>query len=132
MIKGMRAYYASRAVLSVLFGALFVLAGSPWWSGVLVAGLAFGWFLAAPRIGRYSVHPEFGVTALRRDERSQAINDRAARNAFVICMLALGALAAYSTGLGLSSLPVAVFKWLLILGVLVYYATDFWVRRTQA
>jgi hypothetical protein len=83
-------------------------------------------------IGRYSVHPEFGATALRRDERSQAINDKAARNAFVISMLALAAIVIYHGSLALDSAPLAVLKWILILGVLVYYASDFWLRKVQS
>src|SRR5512143_1614349 len=94
-MTGMKAYYLSRAVISIGFGALFLLSGSSWWVAVLVAAVAFGWFLLAPHIGRYSVHPEFGVTALRRDERSQLINDKAARNAFVVSMLAVAGAAIY-------------------------------------
>lgn len=49
----------------------------------------------APHSGRYSVHPELGVTALRLDERTQITNDKAARNAFVISILALCGITAY-------------------------------------
>jgi hypothetical protein len=88
-MTGMKSYYVSRAIISIAFGVLFAT-GSTWWTGILVGTLAFAWFLLAPHIGRYSVHPEFGITALRRDEHTQVINDKAARNAFVISMLALG------------------------------------------
>jgi hypothetical protein len=131
-MTGMKAYYVSRAVISAAFGVLFAATGSPWWAGLGVAALAFGWFLAAPHIGRYSVHPELGVTALRRDERSQAVNDRAARNAFVISMLALGGLLLYFQWLAVEVTPLAVLKWVLILGVLVYYLSDFWLRKQQS
>src|SRR5512143_889552 len=107
-MTGMKAYYLSRAVISIGFGALFLLSGSSWWVAVLVAAVAFGWFLLAPHIGRYSVHPEFGVTALRRDERSQGINDRAARNAFVISMLVLGGLLVYFQWLAIEVTPLSV------------------------
>jgi hypothetical protein len=129
MITGMKAYYLSRAVISAVFGVLFVLSGSAWWTGMLVAALAFGWFLVAPRIGRYSVHPELGVTALRRDERSQVINDRAARNAFVATMLALGAVVIYQASTAATSVPLAALEQLLIFGVGVYYVSDVWLRR---
>lgn len=125
---GMKSYYVSRAIISVAFGALFA-AGSTWWTGILVGALAFAWFLLAPHIGRYSVHPEFGITALRRDERAQAINDKAARNAFVISMLVLGGMIVYFGTFAVTSVPIAVFKWLLILGALIYYASDFWLRK---
>jgi hypothetical protein len=130
-MTGMKSYYLSRAVVAVAFGALFVLTGSPWWTGVLTGILAYTWFLLAPHIGRYAVHPEFGVTALRRDERAQMINDKAARNAFVASMLALGGIIIYSGTLALTSVPIAVFKWLLILSVLIYYVSDFWLRRAH-
>ncbi len=131
-MTGMKAYYFSRAIISIAFGLLFVLTGSSWWTGVLVGMLAFAWFLLAPHIGRYSVHPEFGVTALRHDERTQAINHKAAQNAFVASMLALGGVIAYYGTLALTSVPIAVLKWLLILGVLIYYLSDFWLRKTQS
>ena len=131
-MTSMKSYYFSRAIISIAFGMLFVLTGSSWWIAMLVSTLAFAWFLLAPHIGRYSVHPEFGVTALRRDERAQAINDKAARNAFVVGMLALGGIIVYYSTLTLTSVPIAVFKWLLILGVLIYYLSDFWLRRAQS
>jgi len=131
-MTGMKSYYLSRAAISIAFGMLFALTGSSWWIAMLVSTLAFAWFLLAPHIGRYSVHPEFGVTALRRDERAQAINDKAARNAFVVGMLALGGIIVYYSTLTLTSVPIAVFKWLLILGVLIYYLSDFWLRRAQS
>ena len=128
----MKAYYLSRAVISIGFGALFLLSGSSWWAALLVAAVAFGWFLLAPHIGRYSVHPEFGVTALRRDERSQLINDKAARNAFVVSILAVAGAAIYFEAIALAAAPIAVFKWLLILGAAAYYVSDFWLRKAQS
>ncbi len=128
----MKAYYLSRSLVSMLLGVFLIITGSPWWVGLLAALLAFGWFLAAPHIGRYSVHPEYGVTALRRDERSQGINDKAARNAFVISMLALGAVVIYLGASAAPAVSAAVLKWLLVLGALVYYASDFWLRKAQS
>jgi hypothetical protein len=130
-MTGMKAYYVSRAIISIALGALFAT-GSTWGTGILVGILAFAWFLLAPHIGRYSVHPEFGVTALRRDERAQVINDKAARNAFVISMLALGGIIVYFGTLSLTSVPIAVFKWFLIFGVLIYYVSDFLLRKAHS
>ena len=130
-MTGMKSYYVSRALISIAFGVLFA-ADSTWWTGILVGTLAFAWFLLAPHIGRYSVHPEFGITALRRDERAQVINDKAARNAFVISMLALGGIIVYFGIFALTSAPIAVFKWLLIIGVLIYYVSDFWLRKAHS
>ncbi len=131
-MTGLKSYYISRTMISIAFGALFVLTGSPWWTGVLVGALTIAWFLLAPHIGRYSVHPEFGVTALRRDERAQAINDKAARNAFVVSMSAMAGIIVYFGTLSSTGVPSAVFKWILILGVVVYYVSDFWLRRAQS
>ena len=127
----MKAYYVSRAIISIALGALFAT-GSTWGTGILVGILAFAWFLLAPHIGRYSVHPEFGVMALRRDERAQVINDKAARNAFVISMLVLGGIIVYFGTLSLTSVPIAVFKWFLIFGVLIYYVSDFLLRKAHS
>jgi hypothetical protein len=123
-------YYVSRGLIALAFGILFVLTGSPWWAGVLIGGAVFAWFLWAPHSGRYAVHPELGVTALRRDERLESINDKAARNALVVVMLILGAATAYYGISGLAVVPITILKALLVLGALVYFASDFWLRRT--
>jgi hypothetical protein len=90
-----------------------------------VVALAF--FFYAPHSGRYAVHPELGITALRRDERTQAITDKAARNAFIASMLALAGVALYYGGTAM--VPVAAIHWTLILGALVYFFSDLWMRR---
>jgi hypothetical protein len=128
-MAGMKSYYISRAVISAAFGMLIASISSYLWAGILAGIIAFAWFVLAPHIGRYVVHPEFGVTALRRDERAEIINDKAARNAFVISMLALGGMIVYFETLSLSSVPISIFKWLLIMGVLIYYVSDFWLRK---
>ncbi len=131
-MTGMTAYYLSRAVISIAFGVLFVLSGSAWWVGLLVAVVAFGWFLVAPHTGRYAVHPELGVTALQRDERSQLINDKAGRNAFVVTMIALAALVLYSGAASLAGVPLHALEGLLVLGIAVYYVSDIWLRKTAS
>ncbi len=131
-MQGMRAYYLSRAILSGAIGAFVLLAGAAWWIGVLVALVAFAFFWWAPRLGRYAVQPDKGAMALQRDERSRAINAAAGLNAFVISMLALGGVILYFGMLASRDVPVMVLEGLLILGAVVYYATDFWLRRTQS
>jgi hypothetical protein len=123
----MRAYYVSRAILSAILGFIFAQAG-PWWAGVVVGVAAFGFFLWAPRSGRYAVHPEYGMTALRRDERTQVINDRAARNAFIATGLALGACLLYFGNTGMN-VPTMIITLILMVGIGVYYASDFMLRR---
>lgn len=131
-MTGMNAYYASRAVLCAALGAFFAFAGAAWWTAALIGAAAFALFVVAPRTGRYAVHPEEGVTALRRDERTQAINAAAALNAFVISMLALGGVIVYFGTLVSRDVPVMVLEGLLVLGALVYYVSDFWLRRIPA
>lgn len=124
-MSGMNAYYISRAVLSVAFGMLFAFSGSTWWMG-LIAGLgAMAFFLWAPRSGRYAVHPEYGVTALRRDERTQVINDKAGRNAFIALAFGWGALLFLDGGAAVMTGA----RLLLLVGLAVYYLSDFILRR---
>jgi hypothetical protein len=132
MMTGMKSYYISRVLFAAALGAVLVLGGSAWWIGVIAGTLALVWFLAAPHLGRYAVHPELGALALRRDERGAAINNSAARNAFVVTMLAMAGIVVYVGAIALDGVPVAVLQWLLILGVLVYYLSDFWVRRSNS
>ncbi len=128
-MSNMRSYYVSRFAVAVGFGFLFYLVGGSWWQGVLAGGAAVAWFLWAPHSGRYQVTPELGVTALRRDERSQWINDAAGRNAFVGVMLAAGAIAVYVRSVGMAQVPIRALDWLLILGGLLYFGSDFLLRR---
>lgn len=131
MKQALMPYYLSRAVFSIAFGLLFLATGSPWWMALLIGGLLLALFLWAPHSGRYAVHPEFGITALRRDERTQVINDRAARNAFVVSMLLLGAIAVFAGASGMMSITLGVIKIVLLAGALTYFACDLWLRKTQ-
>jgi len=128
-MSGMSVYYVSRAVMSAALGVLLALTGLEWWMAAMLGAIVFAFFVWAPRSGRYSVHPELGVTALRRDERTQGINDKAARNAFVVTMLAVAGTAIYFGAMAAVSVPVAALKWTLVLGVLVYFVSDFVLRR---
>jgi len=131
-MRSMTAYYLSRAAISIAFGALFAVTGSSWWMALLMGGLVLAFFLWAPRSGRYAVHSELGITALRRDERTQGINDKAARNAFVVSMLAVGGIALYFGALALTSVPLAALQLVLAVGALTYFVSDAWLRRRQA
>ena len=128
-MSGMTAYYVSRAVISAALTVLLALTGLEWWMAALLGVIVFAFFVWAPHSGRYSVHPELGVTALRRDERTQVINDKAARNAFVVTMLAIAGTAIYFGAIAAVSVPIAMLKWTLVLGVLVYFVSDFVLRR---
>ena len=131
MQKELRPYYISRAIFSIAFGVLLYFTGSPLWQAILLGGTILGLFLWAPHSGRYSVHPEFGVTAMRRDEWTQAINDKAARNAFVAVMLLIGGAGTYFGALGAALVPAGLLRALLIAGAAVYFGSDVWMRKSQ-
>ena len=130
MTKNMIPYYLSRIILSAAFGLLLFITGSPFWMVILISGLILAYFLWAPHSGRYSVHPDLGVTALRRDERTQAINDKAARNAFIVSMLTVGAIAIYFGLFGAINISISVLNIVLIIGVLTYFVSDLWLRKS--
>jgi nitrogen fixation-related uncharacterized protein len=130
MFKNMMPYYLSRTILSIAFGVLLFVTGLSLWKAVLIGVLILALFLWAPHSGRYSVHPEFGITALRRDERTQLINDKAARNAFIVSMLTIGAIGAYVGLFGVINISIGVFI-VLIIGALSYYISDLWLRKSQ-
>lgn len=88
----MSAYYVSRLAIAAILGGVLGLSGLQWWLSAAVAALVLLFFLIAPKSGRYVVRRQGGSTPLRRDERTQAIVDKAARNAFITTMLALGGL----------------------------------------
>ena len=131
-MTGMSRYYVSRALISIALGVFLIFNGSQWWLAGLASTIVLGFFLWAPQSGRYAVHPEFGITALRRDERTQAINDKAARNSFVVTTLFVAGITIYFGTIASASVPIAILRLALVLGVLVYYGSDFWLRRTQS
>ena len=129
-MSGMSAYYLSRAVISAAWGILLALTGLEWWMAMLMGVIVFGLFLWAPHSGRYAVHPEFGITALRRDERTQTINDKAARNAFIVTMVVIAGISIYFGSLASATMPVILLRYTLILAVMAYFVSDFILRRS--
>ena len=129
-MTGMGWYYLSRAVLSVAVGSLLALTGSPWWMAAVVGAAVLAFFVWAPRSGRYSVHPEHGVTALRHDERTRAITDRAARNGFALTMVSVAGLVLYFELVASSDVPVSPLALVLLIGTVTHFASDLWFRRS--
>ena len=123
-------YYVSRTFVSIALGALLAATGCPWWMAALLGGTVLAFFLWAPQSGRYAVHSEKGVTALQLDERTQMISDRAARNAFVATVLVIAGTAVYFGTIARADVPVGALNLALVLGVLTYSVSDFWLRRT--
>jgi hypothetical protein len=129
-MKSMSLYYVSRAIVSIAFGGLFYLSGNSLWTAILISSVVFAWFLWAPHSGRYTVHPELGITALHRDEHTQQINDHAARNAFVVLGMAIAILSIYFGSVLRTDIPVRFVNYVLILGALTYFASDFQLRKS--
>lgn len=121
-------YWIGRAALSALLALLLWLAGATWWLAVGVGVAALAWFALALQSGRYAV-TSATATPLRRDERGELIRDRAARNGFVGLMVAAAALGVYATLAGLSDVPSSAMSGLVLLGFLVYFTSDLWLRR---
>jgi hypothetical protein len=129
-MKDMLRYYLSRAFISMVFGGLVALVGTPWWGAVLVGMMMFAIFVWAPHSGRYLLHPELGTTPLRRDEYSQTINDKAARNAFVVSTLMIGGSVIYFGLIAPSNVPFVFLSLTLVLGWLTYFISNAWLRRS--
>lgn len=129
-MSGMRFYYISRTVVAAAFSVVLFLSGAPWWQATLILVVALLYFYWAPRSGRYAVYPERGVTALQRDEHTQGISEKAGRNAWIALTLVGVALILYSKSIQVELMPVQWLSWSLILGVLAYFASDLWLRRT--
>ena len=129
-MSGITLYYTSRAIITVAFAFLLALTGTEWWLAMLMGAIIFAFFLWAPHSGRYAFHPELGVTALRRDERTLIINDKAARNAFIVTMFAIAGITIYFGAITPAVVPVAILERMLILGALTYFGSDFFLRRS--
>lgn len=129
-MRGMTRYYLSRAIITAVFGGLLAITGMSWWMAALSGLTIFVLFLWAPHSGRYAVHPELGATALRRDERTQTINDKAGRNAFVIMALCVAGLIGYYGLVAPGDVPARALNIVLTIGIVTYFATDLWLRRT--
>lgn len=125
----MKNYYISRAAFAILFGGLNYLISRSIWQAVLMAALVMTVFFYLPRSGRYKVKPEKGTTALRRDEWTERISQRAGRNAWAAVSVAGSALVLYYGRISQSDVPVNMVGAVLILGVVVYFASDIWMRR---
>ncbi len=120
-------YIATRLVVAVALALLAGLASGSSYVAGAVGGLAFVALLVARRSGRYL---ETGSAAvLDRDERGRTIADRAARNGFVVLVLATAALSMVSHALGRSTVSVALLEGSLALAALAWLASDLWQRR---
>jgi hypothetical protein len=125
----MKLYYISRAVISIAFGGLLYLLSRSLLISVPVAALMLVTFMVLPRTGRYQVSPQKGVTALRRDEWTQSINQRSGLNAWVIVTIAGAGLVLYYGLISPGDVPTGLLGALLLLGLVTYYVSDYWLRK---
>jgi Ca2+/Na+ antiporter len=123
-------YIASRAALAAVLAVALYFGGLPWWSAALAGGLALAYFLWAPRSGRYVVRDQDGAAPLRRDERSQTVTDKSARNGFVVTVLAVAALTMVYGRVLEDSVPVSALVGVLGLAAATYALSDLFLRRT--
>jgi len=66
---------------------------------------------------------------VRRDERTQAIVDKTARNSFIVLMLAVASTTVYFGSIARTDVPIALVCLLALLGMVVHFAVDIWLRR---
>lgn len=125
----MTRYYLSRALVALVFGAIWVAFGSTWWVGVVAGAAAFGLSLLAPRTGLYAVRPGLGVTALALDERTRTVQDKAARIAFQLTIPALAGVEVYFGWAGSDAIPFTAVNYLLLFAVVVYAFFRFYLLR---
>lgn len=125
----MKRYYISRGVLSIAFGALVYLVSDSLLVSSLSVVLLFIIFVFLPLSGRYKVLPDKGATALRRDEWTQSINQRSGLNAWVVVAITGSGLVLYYGLISPGDVPVGLLGILLLLGLVTYYVSDFWLRK---
>jgi hypothetical protein len=129
MSKNLMPYYISRGVLSIFLAGLLYFSGTPLWTAIVIGAIILLLFLLAPLSGRYTVRPEFGITALRRDDFTNSVNDKAGRNGFVASMLVTASAAGYSSIYGGGLVTSRALMLIVLAGVLVYSISDYFYRR---
>ena len=122
-------YIASRAVVAAVLAVALYFGGLSWWSAALAWVATLTFFLWAPGSGRYVVRDKDGAAPLRRDERSQTVADKSARNAFVVTVLAVAALTMVYGRVLEDSVPVSALVGVLGLAALTYALSDPFLRR---
>lgn len=123
-------YILTRTLIAVALGFL-VGWKTYWWSGILVGAAALAFFIWAPGSGRYRVQADGGAAPLRLDERTRELRNRAARDAFVVLLLATSILLLYYGLIVPSSIPVQMLMIAWGLGGLTYFVSDALQRQGQ-
>ena len=66
---------------------------------------------------------------MQRDERALAISGQAARNGFVVTVMAIAAIALYFGAVTQTAVPILALHLTLTLATFTYFLSDFWMRR---
>ena len=125
----MKSYYMSRVVMSIAFGGLVWLVSGYLLAGVLIAAVVFIMFFYLYQSGRYRIDPQKGISALRRDEWTQSINNRSGRNAWVVVAILGSNMVFYYGLLSPGDVPVNLLGGVLLTGLVTYYVSDYWMRK---
>lgn len=128
IVRGLAWYYLTRLALIALWLLVATVGGLPPWAGVLPAAAMIGYFIWVPLSGRYIVHEDRPLAPMRRDERSQAVTNRAVTWAFTVQMLLLGSGIVWATLSHQEQLG-AILGFILATGMLTYLVAQGWLSR---
>ena len=128
IVKGLTWYYVTRLAMVGVWLVVATIGGLPLWASAVPAAGMIAYFLWLPRGGRFVVREDQALTPMRRDERGEAINARAAKWALVVETLLVGvatvwAALAGQTGVSAALGLVQVATWL------TYLVAQTWLSR---
>jgi hypothetical protein len=123
-------YYVTRAAIAVAVGTLLGFAGVTWWAAALVSVLVMGFFVWAPRGGRYLTTKDGGAAPFRTDEWTRHVRDVSARNALMVGALGYAVVMVVAVVRDEEAVSLEVLGVLGAVAALAYVATDFWQRRS--
>lgn len=129
-MKGLTWYYVTRLALVALWLLVAEVAGLPVWLSAPTAVAVAAYFVWLPQSGRYVIRQDRPLAPVRRDERSQAISDRAATWAFVVQTL-LAAAGIVWGALLYQQESASSLGLVLAAGMLTYVAARAWLDRTS-
>ncbi len=121
----MTKYYVSRSVLSIGFAGLFLLAGVPWWTTVIITAFSLIFFAWVPRSGRYVLQTGSNFTPFRSDEMSLHIRARSAGLSLTVTLTVLGSVVLHYSFLADSDVPTSVLSLVIALSTITYVGAGF-------
>ena len=124
MQKELVPYYLSRAVISTMFGIIALKSSGLWWLGLGMALFMLAGFIWYANSGRYLIEPSTPLTPLRRDERGNAIRNRALVHAVAVGGVLFAVLSVLNLGLSLS---INASTYAILSAILVYFGVSNWL-----